>query len=84
MWEFIKRFMSKEGSLRLLEFNNMLYPQYEKRFEKTMTANMFADLQESAKKLLKNTESANGAVIAHWQSIVDGVVPFGFIIKDKE
>ena len=33
MWEFIKRFMHLEGPMRLVQYNDMLYPQY---FEKLL------------------------------------------------
>ena len=40
-------------------------------------------LQDEAKKKLEGTTSAHPEVLAHWQSIVDGRVPFGFTVVEE-
>ena len=59
----------------------MLYPQYEDKFEKTIRSNTWRALQEQAKKNLEDSEHVHPAVIAHWESIVRGEVPFGYKVR---
>ncbi len=82
MWEFIIHWMRKTGPLRLLEYANMLYPQYETTF-RAISGETWNWLQEQAReKLADHGEYAVDDVIEHWQSIVDGVVPFGLYVWD--
>lgn len=85
MWDFIKDWMYQynECGLRLVDYDNMLYPQYKYKYEKTISSSTWRALQKAAKKKLEETESAHPDVKAHWQSIVDGAVPFGYIVKDE-
>ena len=64
-----------------MNFDDMLYPQCDYKFDKTIDSYTFNTLQNEAKKLLEE-DSAHPLVMAHWQSIVDGAVPFGYKIKD--
>jgi hypothetical protein len=81
-WLFLREGMGKEGALRLIEFNDLLYPQHEDRFEKTINKEIWADLQKKAAHCIKNASIATHPdVLAHWQSIVDGKLPFGFSVK---
>lgn len=86
MWDFIKdwQFRNNRTSLKILDYDNMLFPQYEYKFvDKTISSRVWASLQEAAKENLeKDSEHAHPAVIAHWQSIVDGKVPFGFTVEE--
>lgn len=34
------------------------------------------------KNLKENAEHAHPAVIAHWKSIVNGIIPFGYSVKE--
>lgn len=67
--------------IKVTDYTEMLYPQHYKRFEKTISADMFSALQKQAAKLLQEG-SAIQSVRQHWQSIVDGEVPFGYEIED--
>lgn len=66
----------------------MLYPQYEYKFTgRTISSDTWAALQKSAKENLEEDEKnenyrAHPRVIAHWKSIADGKVPFGYTVKD--
>lgn len=82
MWEFIRNWMSYESSLKLVKYDDMLYPQYEGKFAKTISKSVFEDLQKKAKKNLEESEFVHAAVKAHWESIVNGIVPFGYEIKE--
>ena len=90
-WEMVKQFMSVgDCGLSLRDWENMLYPQYEDSFEKTIPRKIFEGLQEKAKERLAKAdkdESINGRslhpeVRKHMESIVNGVVPFGYVIKE--
>lgn len=85
MWEFVRdwQFRYNRTSLKILDYDNMLYPQYDYKFEKTISSRVWASLQKAAKENLeKDFEHAHPDVVAHWQSIVDGKVPFGFTVKE--
>lgn len=83
MWDFIRdwEFESNECGLKIVDYDDMLYPQYEDKFEKTIKSSTWRALQEQAKKNLEDSEYTHPAVIAHWESIVRGEVPFGYKVK---
>ena len=89
-WEMVEKFMMVgDCGLSIIDWQKMLYPQYKEKFEKTISREIFEGLQKKAKEILdkaNNDESINGnslhpAVRKHMESIVKGVVPFGYIIK---
>lgn len=85
MWDFIKDwlFSSNECGMRLVDYDNMLYPQYEDKFQKTIGPDTFNALQNKAKILIEtNGDCAHPAVIEHWKSIAAGKVPFGYVVKE--
>ncbi len=84
MWDFISgwQYPDNKCGMKIVNYDDMLYPQYDYKFEKTISKDTFKALQEVAKKNLKEREGAHPAVISHWQSIVDGNVPFGYVIRD--
>lgn len=84
MWEFIRNWDSsyKDVPLRLINYENMLFPQYHKRFN-TIGAETWKWLQEKAmNNLSERGEFTHPDVIKHWESIRDGKVPFGYIVED--
>lgn len=83
-WEFARAWRGIEGDARLLEFDNMLFPQYEERFDKTLALDTWQRLQAKAAKELKaNGDRAHPEVVAHWESIIAGKVPFGYRVEVK-
>jgi hypothetical protein len=60
----------------------MLYPQYDYKFEKTISTDTWHALQEEAKKNLVERDP-HPNVKAHWESIVEGKIPFGYVISDE-
>lgn len=85
MWEFIKNWMHYENDpMRLVKYDNMLYPQYGHNFEKIISKNTFKWLQKEANEKLTASENAHPEVIEHWKSIVDGQVPFGYEIGEDD
>jgi hypothetical protein len=88
MWEFIQHWMSLEGQpLKLIHYNHMLYPQYDYKFDKVIDKSTWEWLQKKAKEYQLSaieSEAPNSSVAQHWQSIIDGVVPFGYSVKKEE
>lgn len=85
MWDIVEQMHFKDNKcgLKIINYDNMLYPQYEERFEKTIEFTIWEQLQKEAKNLLE-TEKGAECVRAHWQSIVNGVVPFGYKVEEEE
>ena len=86
MWDFLQEWMhiGKEVGARIQNFDDMLYPQYRYKYEKTISKRTWENLQNAAKKNLKEVSDAHPDVIRHWQSIADGNVPFGYIVEEEE
>lgn len=87
MWEFVKRFMHIEGPMRLVQYNDMLYPQYFNKFDQTISVDIWKSLQAKAmENMVKagNNSSTHPDVLAHWKSIVEGHVPFGYVVQNEE
>lgn len=86
MWDFIKQwgYLSNKCGLMIVDYDNMLYPQYENKFNnKEIPQSIWERLQKQAEELLKTEKGyAHEKVIAHWQSIIAGNVPFGYKVKN--
>ena len=83
MWEFMKQWNHIEAPARLVEYKNMLYPQYEDKFQKVISQSTWNFLKTEAQKNL-DEKSGSDNCRRHWQSIVDGVIPFGYSIKETD
>lgn len=87
MWDFILgwTFTHNETSLKIVDYDNMLYPQYWDKFEKAITPDIWESIQKAAKKNLEEDRGydVHPKVRAHWESIVAGNVPFGYTVKDN-
>lgn len=79
--ELLKYFGSIQGPIKILEWKNMLYPQYEEKFDKIITKDIFQILRFYAKNELEK-EQGLPHIREHWKSIVAGKVPFGYEIKE--
>ena len=86
MWRFIQYWMRMEEGepLKLVRYNEMLYPQYNYKFAKTISGDTWDWLQEQADKCLNENGYAHPDVIAHWKSIVNGVIPFGYTVEEDK
>lgn len=82
MWGFIKNWNHRDNKIGmgLIKYDDLLYPQYEEEFQKTMSKEMFKRLQNEAAKLLKDKDCVPKEVLEHWESIVGGKAPFGYKI----
>ena len=81
MWDFIRHWVKKGNKcgMRLVDYDDFLYPQYEDEFDKIISEETWASIQEAAKKKLENDDGFTcGPVRQHWKSIAEGVVPFGY------
>lgn len=86
MWEFIKNwsYTDNKTGLKLLDYDKLLYPQYEENFEKIITRDTWKALQNEAIEKLYSSRGSevHHKVRDHWISIIRGEVPFGFKVKD--
>lgn len=81
MWEWLHGWGTGPKNIgRMLDYEDMLYPQYASKFIQISRRN-WAFLQKKAAENLVESPTANPAVIRHWQSIVDGTVPFGLFLE---
>lgn len=81
MWEFIKRWMHIDCPARLQKYDDLLYPQYAEKFV-AISAETWDWLQkQAAEKIAENNALAHPDVLAHWQTIVDGTIPFGLQLE---
>lgn len=83
MWDFIKSYTytSNECGMKLIDYDTMLYPQYDYRFEKIISKDVWELLKNKAKeKLEKDGNNACERVVEHWKSIINGNVPFGYVV----
>lgn len=85
MWDFIRDWMysNNECGMKIVNYDDMLYPQYEDKYEKTISKSTFEALQKAAKKNLETSGYAHPNVINHWESIVKGNVPFDYVVRDE-
>lgn len=85
MWDFIRdwTYRSNKCGLKILDYDDMLYPQYEDKFQKTIQSDIWKDIRKEAEKRLEENDGhVHPTVLAHWKSIVDGEIPFGYTISD--
>lgn len=77
LWDFITTWHAHlDGKpLRMQEFENLLYPQYDSKHF-TLSAEMWEWLQTEARlRLNESRYHVSPRVLERWQSIADGVVP---------
>lgn len=80
-WEFLRAWdVFEDGPKRMVCYKDMLYPQYADKMGLTISAETWQWLQEEAAKNI-GKPNAHPRVAAHWQSIVDGIVPFGYTVE---
>lgn len=84
MWDFVVQWSYKNNrtALKIVDYDDMLYPQYGGKFQKTMSKSTWESIQNAAKEnLSEKAEYVHPSVLAHWKSIVDGHIPFGYSIE---
>jgi len=82
-WEFWSQWIDcgEKKPRRMLDYSNLLFPQYEYHFNKTISKETWKWLKDEAKKKLEGSRPSD-EVYEHWHSIVAGNVPFGFTVGD--
>lgn len=83
MWEVIRHmnYENNKCGLRLLDMDDLLYPQYEHKFV-AISEDTWDAVRKEAQKRLTERGTAHPDVVAHWESIVNGKVPFGLRVED--
>lgn len=83
-WDFISDWThtGNKTGMKLVNYDDMLYPQYSDKFEKTLTPNIWECMMKEAKKMLEENPDAHPDVIKHWKSIADGNPPFGYTVAE--
>ena len=86
MFEFMKKWDIglKNVPFKLVNFENMLYTQYYDKFQKTISLKTWEWLQQKAKENLDSRGMVHPDVKKHWEEIVEGIVPFGYIVENKK
>ena len=90
MWGLVRYlgYQNNKCGMALLDYDNMLYPQYSERFNQELPVNVWENMQKCARQQLtqaqQNKIKAHPDVVTHWQQIVDGVVPFGWKVAEKD
>lgn len=86
MWDFITgwKYTNNKCGMKIVDYDTMLFPQYDYKFDKTISKETFEALQKEARKMLdEKGDYAHPSVVQHWKSIVDGNVPFEYVVKDN-
>lgn len=85
MWDFIRewQYSDNKTGLRILDFDNMLYPQYDYIFDKTISTETWRALQEEAKRRIEEHPEACFEVVEHWKRIANGEMPFGYLVSNR-
>lgn len=87
MWGFIRHWNHEHNKvgLRLVNYDDFLYPQYVDNHQKTISKDVWKNLQREAKTLIeenKDSKYVSSDVYKHWVTIVNGRVPFGYVVKE--
>ena len=84
-WELMPELLMEKPPVKLIVYEDLLYPQYAYKFQPIISPKLWEWVQEEAKKKLADiTSPVHPNVKAHWESIVDGKVPFGLMVRDDE
>lgn len=81
MWEYMKHWNNVKPPAKLIQYESMLYPQYDYEYEKTISSGVMDWLQKTAAEKLKE-HNLHPYLRIHLRSIVYGTVPFGYSIRD--
>jgi hypothetical protein len=86
MWQFITNWMSeyKDKPVRLVDYSNMLFPQYADKFGRSISKETHQYLVKEAQKKLSDSDGAHPNVKRHWEMIAAGGVPFGYAVSDAD
>lgn len=86
MWDFICgwSYTNNEVGLQIIDYDNLLYPQYDYKFENFTISNRQKDkLIEVAQSRLDTETMAAPAVINRWKELAAGVMPPYVTVSDR-
>ncbi len=81
-WEMVREYMSVRGPARLLDYLDLLLPQCDYKFEKTIRAAIWSKVQDEARRKISEKGTVHPDVLARWESVARGELPNGFTIKE--
>lgn len=78
-------FHHNRTGLKLVNYDDMLYPQYAYLFAPVLKKDVWGSMKKQAEKLLQEHEGeyVHPNVRMHWQQIADGNVPFGYSVEGE-
>jgi hypothetical protein len=84
MWEFIKHWLHQDGPMKLLQYEDFLFPQMVYKFRNTNVSKATLEWlqQEAKKKLDEKSDFAHPEVKAHWEMLAEGRLPEGFAVVE--
>ena len=86
MWQLIRALMFSDNKcgLKIINYDDMLYPKHSAKFEKYISEEVWECIQKEALNNLADAAAndipVNPLVVAHWQSIIEGTVPYGYTV----
>lgn len=86
MWEFIRQwdFRNNECGLRIINYDDLCYPQYLYKFEgMKIPQEVWDRVIKKCQNLMKNEEHACNKVKQHWSAIANGFIPRELIIEKE-
>lgn len=85
-WEMLRGWggisLGETGS-RLLKMDDLLYPQYEHKFRQISAETWEAVKKKARENIAAKSEHVHPAVLAHWESVANGQVPFGMTVGGR-
>lgn len=85
MWEFCRNWLHWDTPHHLIDYGNLRYPQYADDFtRRTIPTHVWKWLQDEARKsIAAERDDVHPRVLAHWESIAAGIVPFGLTVENN-
>lgn len=86
IWGVVRQWSYRHNKcgLKIIDYDKFLYPQYQHYFEKTITPDTWESIQQQARVMLSDKNSMmHHDVKKHLESIVEGVIPFGYTISNE-
>jgi hypothetical protein len=88
MWDLIEKieFRDNKVGLRLINYDNLLYPGREESFKMKISIGMHKRLKKRAAELLKDALAINNSppvhqvIKDHWIDIISGKIPYGITV----
>lgn len=77
-----REILNARGPVKIIKYEDMLYPQHRYLFSKTIDKDTADWLQVEARKRLDENPDAPEETKRHWRKLGDGTLPFGYKLKD--